>query len=947
MPFPAQNNHLKNEVIDKMKKFLLILLTLTLTFSMISCFNLGNNPDDNQQGSGNNNVDDTNKPDNNPDDTTGETPDQDQPGSDTVDAGNAKIINVYLIAGQSNAVGYGMDTGNKIASSDERFTEGFDNVLYYASLERWNGPKLDQEFQPVKLGMGVASDRSGAEIGIAASIADNGEMNAIIKCAQGATHLYPDTAYDVSRTYGTWTSPSYIAKHNVDLSENPMIGYMYTRFENSVREGIELLIAEGYTPVIKGVWWMQGEAEMFTVTMASAYRELYTTLIEDMRNMLSDVTGYDCGDTPFICGLPKWNTNNSPAPTYQNMVRTAMMTVANEMTNVGYVDCMPLTQHDDWHFDAAGQKYLGEKFVEGLKEFEVEESFETKLSIDNKIEILASEKGLGFKANLTKYDPKSGYSYGFIVLPTANLQGISGDYIAALDKAGISYKNIPSTVKVDKLDGDYSDIYFTCSVTNIAYEDLNTPLTAIAYVKDQYGSYLYSSKYVSDSIARLASEELYNEGADIEALQKIVNAGINYLNGRPVESAENDPELEIYADDITLVHSEAVSGQKLQYSFSVNTGYFVRVYSENPDIVSITKDGTMLSRQVGEAVIVIECAGKTKKVNVTVEHFEKDGVSFDSLISSGEYSGEVIYATNGSLEAKFAGMIKNGTLYMSFELVHGEWSPYSSQWWNNDNIEFKLNNGASYTVVFYEGVAAFSNNITHGVSKTEQSGGRYVTTVELCVEGVDDACLLKVGFNGVKFGWLGTLWHDTLNIAYVNADGILREKPIDLGNGIVLDGKYDEAVYTEAVKSNKVVANANGANVEIIGTLVDGGVLFGVTVNHTVAPNVSLIEPADWFRYMNIEIHFGGSDTQFIAIANNKNSLGKMFTYCNSVANGTGYTSSFEIYIPFESIGVKADVQSVSFTARGWFETGWCDLLNNSWDATHTVSKDGITKITK
>ena len=144
MPFPAQNNHLKNEVIDKMKKFLLILLTLTLTFSMISCFNLGNNPDDNQQGSGNNNVDDTNKPDNNPDDTTGETPDQDQPGSDTADAGNAKIINVYLIAGQSNAVGYGMDTGNKIASSDERFTEGFDNVLYYASLERWNGPKLDQ-----------------------------------------------------------------------------------------------------------------------------------------------------------------------------------------------------------------------------------------------------------------------------------------------------------------------------------------------------------------------------------------------------------------------------------------------------------------------------------------------------------------------------------------------------------------------------------------------------------------------------------------------------------------------------------------------------------------------------------------------------------------------------------------------------------------------------------
>ena len=159
-----------------MKKFLLILLTLTITFSMISCFNQGNKPDDNQQGSGNNNVDDTNKPDNNPDDNTGNTPGQDQSGSDTATVSGEKIINVYLIAGQSNAVGYGMDTGNKIANSDERFTEGFENVLYYASLERWNGEKLDQGFQPVKLGMGAETTRSGAEIGIAASIADKAEI---------------------------------------------------------------------------------------------------------------------------------------------------------------------------------------------------------------------------------------------------------------------------------------------------------------------------------------------------------------------------------------------------------------------------------------------------------------------------------------------------------------------------------------------------------------------------------------------------------------------------------------------------------------------------------------------------------------------------------------------------------------------------------------------------
>ena len=296
----------------KMKKILLLVLTFTLTFSMSSCFNFGNTPDDNNQQGGADNGGNTQPDDNTPEDDNNQ--EEGRPGSENADTVSEKIINVYLIAGQSNAVGYGMDTGNKIANSDRRFVKGFDNVLYYGSLERWNGEALDEKFQPVTLGMGVAQDRSGAEIGIASAIADKGEMNAIIKCAQGATHLYPDTQYEVSLNYGTWTFPTYIEKNNVNLSENPMIGYMYTRFESSVREGIEMLIAEGYTPVIKGVWWMQGEAEMFTTQMASAYRELFETLITDMRNMLSDATGYDCSETPFVCGLPKWNTNHSPLP---------------------------------------------------------------------------------------------------------------------------------------------------------------------------------------------------------------------------------------------------------------------------------------------------------------------------------------------------------------------------------------------------------------------------------------------------------------------------------------------------------------------------------------------------------------------------------------------------------------------------------------------------------
>lgn len=694
-------------------------------------------------------------------------------------SGTEKIINVYLIAGQSNAVGYGMDSGNKIAKSDERFVNGFENVLYYGEQERWNGGNLDNGFEPVKLGMGVASNRSGAEIGIANAIADYGEMNAIIKCAWGATHLYPDTQYDISLKQGTWTSPTYIKNNNIDTSRNPLIGNMFRRFEQTVIDAIGLLIEDGYTPVIKGVWWMQGEAEMFTLEMASAYRELYETLIYDTRNMLSEVTGYDCGKVPFICGLPKWNTMNSAPPTYQGMVRTAMTTVADSVDNVGCVDCMPLVQHDDWHFNAQGQQYLGEAFVTLLETFEIENDsyFNERVSIDNEIKLLADETGLEFRANLTNYDTRNKYEYGFLFVPTSELDehGINDNYFEALDEAFVTYQNIKSNVTLEKIDDDCADIYFNGKISNVFYEDLNTSYTAIAYIKNPEGQYMYSSRYVCGSVAGRASEELYKDSANVEGAQKLVNAGINFLNGVSFENRENEADFELLIDKtLNLGFTESGTVYHLDVKKSVDVDYFVKYTSSNPDIVSVDENGVLNATQKGNAIITIECAGKTATVEVTVGDLTMSGIVFDAQISEGEYVGEVISASNGKLSAKFSGMIKDGNLYMSFELTHGEWSPLHSDWWKNDNIEFKLNSGTSYTVIFYEGVATYSNNITYGVSKTEMVDGRYVTTVELCVEGIASEHAIKVGFNGVNFSWLGYLWNDNYEVADVTANGIIK-----------------------------------------------------------------------------------------------------------------------------------------------------------------------------
>ena len=207
---------------------------------------------------------------------------------------------------------------------------------------------------------------------------------------------------------------------------------------------------------------------------------------------------------------------------------------------------------------------------------------------------------------------------------------------------------------------------------------------------------------------------------------------------------------------------------------SVDVDYFVKYSSNNPDVVSVDENGLLTAKKKGSATITVECAGKSATTEVTVGDLTMSGIVFDAVISNGEYVGDVITASNGNVSVKFSGMIKDGNLYMSFELTHGAWSPLNSSWWLNDNIEFKLNSGASYTVIFYEGVATYSSNITHGVSKTEMVNGKYVTTVELCVEGISSTHAIKVGFNGTNFSWLGALWNDNQEVADVTANGIVK-----------------------------------------------------------------------------------------------------------------------------------------------------------------------------
>lgn len=276
-------------------------------------------------------------------------------------AGSMGEIDLYIIAGQSNAVGYGR---GDLTVTDDRFTNGFENVLYYGDHVYYGSEDIDG-FIPVKTGLGQGNYRSGAEIGIAYKLDDNGRRTVIIKCGVGATPLYPIEGNANLEQYGSWTPPSFIEKHP-ELVKHEMVGQMYRRLISTLTSGMDKLAADGYILNVKGVLWLQGEADTNNEYAASAYEELLTDLITDLRTDLSKISGKDCSHTPVAVG--KITSNHINTPTYTEDICASQRAVAEKLNNVYVLDTTGLEQQDNWHYTAESQRIIGEKFIDIISE---------------------------------------------------------------------------------------------------------------------------------------------------------------------------------------------------------------------------------------------------------------------------------------------------------------------------------------------------------------------------------------------------------------------------------------------------------------------------------------------------------------------------------------------------------------------------------------------------
>lgn len=297
-----------------------------------------------------------------------------------------KDIDVYLIAGQSNGVGYtAVDSESEQAeiAKDERYRNGFDDVKYYGYVECNKDTTLPANIalRSVKLGKGADSqgktretkyETFGPELGMAKYFADNGIANTnygIIKYAAGGTAIYDEFTSNMGSQYGNWMSPSLVAKYGKGSAT--LTGLCYANFLTTVRQGLKAYKDNGYNPVIKGLAWMQGESESQSANNSKRYAELLSTMIADMRKDLTEISGQNLSELlTVVAKIPSKYKDVVDSAAYVDVVRAQMDAVVENDADVITIDndFVTLPGTDNHHYNVPDMLQVGHNFAEAFIE---------------------------------------------------------------------------------------------------------------------------------------------------------------------------------------------------------------------------------------------------------------------------------------------------------------------------------------------------------------------------------------------------------------------------------------------------------------------------------------------------------------------------------------------------------------------------------------------------
>lgn len=213
-----------------------------------------------------------------------------------------KSMDLFLIAGQSNAVGYSPIRGEG-AEKIDRIFEGFwyagqtDILLPDAVAASEVTPRdtLGAFVQGVRGGLGRTESCIGPEYGFAETLSpryDAENPAFIFKTAAGGVSIF-DTDGSYSGVYGNWCPPSMrLAEHRTCAC-----GVLYDRFIDNFAAVFRRLVEQDFSPQPQAVLWLQGETDR---SSPEAYERHIKALITDMRADLGRITGAETSRLAFV-----------------------------------------------------------------------------------------------------------------------------------------------------------------------------------------------------------------------------------------------------------------------------------------------------------------------------------------------------------------------------------------------------------------------------------------------------------------------------------------------------------------------------------------------------------------------------------------------------------------------------------------------------------------------
>ena len=272
---------------------------------------------------------------------------------DTLSDGEGREATVILLGGQSNASGCSRDDYLQKNVSEEKYAEyknGYDNVY----INYLSGAKMSGAFVKCATLQGEMDGCFGPELGIAEKLHETYSDRTffIIKCAWGGTNLFEQ-----------WLSPSSIGR----------TGEMYKSFVCFVEQSMEYLIGKNYNVKIKGMCWMQGESDSFSVKNATDYKRHLGNFISDIRKRFTPYAAEE--GIAFVDALI---ADNPAFWVYCDSVNESKRAVAEDSPMNLLVDTLsagltcseePEDQPDLAHYDSLSEIKLGNLFAEELIKF--------------------------------------------------------------------------------------------------------------------------------------------------------------------------------------------------------------------------------------------------------------------------------------------------------------------------------------------------------------------------------------------------------------------------------------------------------------------------------------------------------------------------------------------------------------------------------------------------